>query len=677
MDTIERLTALEARIDRLERLAPPAPATPRQLARPAPRAMPAARPAKPAPAPKPPALPLEDLLGGRVLAWIGGAAVVLGLAFLFALAVSRGWIGEAARVMLGGGGAMAALAVGIWLHERRARTEAALAATAAGVAGLFVTVAVAGPVYDLLPAPAVLVATAIIGAVGTALALRWDSAGIAALGLLGGIAAPVLAGIAGEGPSIPLVLAGLACTATVAAHRRWGWLALAGFGAATPQWLLWLAGQPGSRVAFVVVLAFAALGIVAATGYEVRVRAEELRVSSAVLLGLNAFAAAAAGAVALMENGDHGTAEALLALLAATHLAAGLRPGPLMRRMSPDLGLFALTIGTVLANVAAAIVLEGVALTAVLAASGLGLAVVTRHVRDERSNTVAALGLGAHLAHAAVSALLVAPPADLAGGRPGAAGVAALVLLAAGCLVSGRIARAGHPAVRVALDSAGLLTVAYLTAASLDGTPLVLAYAAEAILMARIAGRTSDEVAAGAWACFTALVGMLALGLHAEPGALIDGLSAPLRDASGVVALAAALGAGALHLGPLDRRAPAVLWCAAAVALFYLASTLVVTALGGGSEAQTALSGFWSLSGVAALVSGLMRDDRRLRLAGLAVILLAVGKVFVFDLATLDSVERVASFVGLGLLLLAAAFVWQRIRPAVLPDLRHVPPGVR
>jgi uncharacterized membrane protein len=35
------------------------------------------------------------------------------------------------------------------------------------------------------------------------------------------------------------------------------------------------------------------------------------------------------------------------------------------------------------------------------------------------------------------------------------------------------------------------------------------------------------------------------------------------------------------------------------------------------------------------------------------------------------------SFIGLGVLLLAGAFVWQRLRPRALRDLREVPEGIR
>jgi uncharacterized membrane protein len=48
------------------------------------------------------ALSLSDLVGGRVLAWIGGIATLLGIVLFLALAISRGWIGVEARVALAG-----------------------------------------------------------------------------------------------------------------------------------------------------------------------------------------------------------------------------------------------------------------------------------------------------------------------------------------------------------------------------------------------------------------------------------------------------------------------------------------------------------------------------------------------------------------------------------------------
>jgi uncharacterized membrane protein len=58
-------------------------------------------------------------------------------------------------------------------------------------------------------------------------------------------------------------------------------------------------------------------------------------------------------------------------------------------------------------------------------------------------------------------------------------------------------------------------------------------------------------------------------------------------------------------------------------------------------------------------------------------LLVTIAKLFLYDMSTLTSVYRVASFIGLGLLLLAGAFAYQRLRPPPLPDLRVVPRAER
>src|SRR5213596_895239 len=111
----DRLTLLQKRLDRLEG----APAESAQ----APTTRPAPLPAAPRPPAKPPAprreLDLEELLGGRILALVGGIAVLVGLAFLIALAIEHGWLDERGRTTLALLGSAALLAAGIWLYERR------------------------------------------------------------------------------------------------------------------------------------------------------------------------------------------------------------------------------------------------------------------------------------------------------------------------------------------------------------------------------------------------------------------------------------------------------------------------------------------------------------------------------------------------------------------------------
>ena len=143
-----------------------------------------------------------------------------------------------------------------------------------------------------------------------------------------------------------------------------------------------------------------------------------------------------------------------------------------------------------------------------------------------------------------------------------------------------------------------------------------------------------------------------------------------------------------LRGGPADPRPRATLATTGALTLLYLASVAIITAfqpgegtsgalleLGVRQNGQLLLSGLWAFAGVSALVAGLRRDDRGLRIGALALLLVAVGKVFLYDLSTLTSLYRVGSFIGLGLLLLVAAGIWQRMRPSALPDLRDVPPA--
>jgi uncharacterized membrane protein len=83
--------------------------------------------------------------------------------------------------------------------------------------------------------------------------------------------------------------------------------------------------------------------------------------------------------------------------------------------------------------------------------------------------------------------------------------------------------------------------------------------------------------------------------------------------------------------------------------------------LGGVTNAETyAYSVGWILYGLALLAAGIVKGGQSLRYASLAVIVLAVGKVFLIDAAALTGLYRVASFLGLGLSLLAIGYAYQR-----------------
>ncbi len=71
-------------------------------------------------------------------------------------------------------------------------------------------------------------------------------------------------------------------------------------------------------------------------------------------------------------------------------------------------------------------------------------------------------------------------------------------------------------------------------------------------------------------------------------------------------------------------------------------------------------SAAWILFGAALLVLGILRKVKALRYASLVVMLLSVGKVFLYDMSNLTDLYRVLSFFGLGMSLLALAWVYQR-----------------
>ena len=80
----------------------------------------------------------------------------------------------------------------------------------------------------------------------------------------------------------------------------------------------------------------------------------------------------------------------------------------------------------------------------------------------------------------------------------------------------------------------------------------------------------------------------------------------------------------------------------------------------------------WLALAGAILALGIYRKLAVLRYASLAVLLVAVAKVFVFDMADLTGLYKVASFLGLGLVLVGIGYVYQRF---VFPAGKITPPG--
>ncbi|HEX5635827.1 MAG TPA: DUF2339 domain-containing protein, partial [Gammaproteobacteria bacterium] len=72
--------------------------------------------------------------------------------------------------------------------------------------------------------------------------------------------------------------------------------------------------------------------------------------------------------------------------------------------------------------------------------------------------------------------------------------------------------------------------------------------------------------------------------------------------------------------------------------------------------AQTSLTMLWSLLAVVTMIFSSKRQWRTIWLVGAGLISVVVVKLFTFDLANVGTVERIISFIGVGVLMLAVGY---------------------
>jgi uncharacterized membrane protein len=148
-------------------------------------------PPVPAAAPPPEAPRLETRLG---LAWvnrIGAVTLTLGVAFFFKYAVDSAWIGPAGRVALGVLAGLAGLGAAgrVWRANQKTYAQGI---AGLGVSILYLSFYASFGFYRLVEPGFAFLLMALATALAGLFALRYDAPAIAALGLLGGYATPVL-----------------------------------------------------------------------------------------------------------------------------------------------------------------------------------------------------------------------------------------------------------------------------------------------------------------------------------------------------------------------------------------------------------------------------------------------------------------------------------------------------
>jgi uncharacterized membrane protein len=214
----ERIGQLEARLAHLERLQPvqpPAPAVPPSFIHATQPVLPPPLPPAPEPVhhspppvpPTPPVFPqvapeteqLETRMGLTWINRIGVITLVIGVAFFFKYAIDNQWIGETGRVFLGVLAGIATLVSAEFLWQRNQKVFAQ-GVCGLGVSILYLSFYASFAFYHLLPQSAAFVLLAMVTVLTGALALRYDAIAVAALGMLGGYATPLLLSTGQDAP---------------------------------------------------------------------------------------------------------------------------------------------------------------------------------------------------------------------------------------------------------------------------------------------------------------------------------------------------------------------------------------------------------------------------------------------------------------------------------------------
>jgi uncharacterized membrane protein len=81
---------------------------------------------------------------------------------------------------------------------------------------------------------------------------------------------------------------------------------------------------------------------------------------------------------------------------------------------------------------------------------------------------------------------------------------------------------------------------------------------------------------------------------------------------------------------------------------------------------QLILSGVWLVYSILLIAAGIWRRLRIVRIAAIVFFGLSIVKIFIYDLSFLDTLYRIFSFIGLGVILLIVSFLYQRFRSIII-----------
>jgi uncharacterized membrane protein len=618
-------------------------------------ARPASSPPPPMPAPMAgmqhtaPERSLENRLGSQIFNMIAVLAILIGTALFLKLAIEREWIGPVARVLIG---LAAGAGLVVWSESFRRKGFAAFSYSlkAVGSAVLYLSLWAAFQLYHLLPAGVALFAMVLVTAWNGFMAWSQDAELLAAYGLIGGFVTPLLLATGGNHETFLFTYIAAIDLATVLLMRwkPWQRLLLPAFATTVGYFIGWYAKFFHEGVANIMdaeswtttifVLAFFALfALLSVKGFKTGADERgEIVIPVLIPLANAAFVSLALYSV-MQDSGLHAQLAWLMVVLAALYLGlARVQATAVAGAMHLASAVVFLTIAIPLKasghSLTTAWLVEGLVLywaatrveaesgapakvLEVLSACGYALGLMSLAVHWSMGYLVGAIGmprrytLDAHASffNANLGTALIAI---------GVVGGAALLAAAP---AKGN-ARALSAAL-MAIDAVAVLLTLREVGMSAFGEAFHAAFA-------------SAEFA-------TALIGLTVLATAAWAGyraSRIEGFAsaAGVAGATLVVFNLLTVLTGVREIGALWSRAE------------------------GDLQRSLTISGFLMVYGASLLAAGFWRRSAFVRWQGLILLLFTIMKVFFSDISGLSQGYRVASFLGLGALLMAVSFAYQK-----------------
>ncbi|MBL9178377.1 MAG: DUF2339 domain-containing protein [Verrucomicrobiaceae bacterium] len=150
-----------------------------------------------------PAINLEQFMGAKLFAWVGGLALFLGVIFFVKLSIERGWISPELRTAIGFVIGIGLVGGGVVMQRRERYATLAHTLCATGIVVLYGVTFAAHALWRIPPLNQALVAFAmmtLITAAAFLLAVRLNAQVIAILGMLGGFLTPILCSTGRDNP---------------------------------------------------------------------------------------------------------------------------------------------------------------------------------------------------------------------------------------------------------------------------------------------------------------------------------------------------------------------------------------------------------------------------------------------------------------------------------------------